>query len=116
MTEKESGKGIIAQDEETITSSGIDLSGSTRSASFMQRDDFVLLAQSFSDAADVMCMRAALEKSPEAREHFGKAFKKLGREYEKNIEGGYFIRVRKGKTIEMPIQACLFLKTRNFTQ
>jgi Fe-S cluster assembly scaffold protein SufB len=40
----------------------------------------------------------------------------LNREFPKDTQGGYFIRIRKGTTVAMPIQACLFLKSQGFQQ
>jgi len=103
-------------DIESIASSGMDLDESSRSASFFQQDNKVLSAHSFSDDIDLISIQEALIKFPCAREYFGKSFKYLNREYPKDTEGGYFIRVKKGKTVQLPVQACLFLKKQGFKQ
>ena len=60
-------------------------------------------------SSDILDIKEALEKDPQAKEYFGRAFNQLGREYPKDTEGGYFIRIKKVAVVQMPIQACLFL-------
>ena len=109
-------KKINREDEESVASSGMDLSEKTRSASFLQEDNKVLFYNSLLDGIDILSTKEALEKYPEVKSYYGKAFKMLNRDFPGDIEGGYFIRVKKGKTVELPIQACLFLKTQGFKQ
>lgn len=103
-------------DEAQVTSSGMDLSEKTRSASFMQQNDDILFSRSLMDGVDIMSMEEALDKVPEARGHYGRNFAMLGKEFPRDTKGGYFIRVKKGVTAGLPIQACLFLKEKNFKQ
>lgn len=103
-------------DAERVSSSGMDLSEKTRSASFLQQDSQIEFRRSLFEGIEIMGTNEALEKDPEAREYYGKAFKSLGREFPTDTDGGYFIRVRKGKTVELPIQACLLLKRQGFKQ
>jgi len=109
-------KRIERSDEESIASSGIDFSEKMRSASFLQRDDSVVFSRSLSDGIDIMSIEEAFGEFPEIRDYYGKSFGMLGSGYPKDTKGGYFIRVKKGKTIEMPIQTCLFLKAQGFKQ
>ena len=104
------------RDKETVSSSGIDLSESTRSAAFYQQDSQTKLYQSFQEGIDILSTEEALAKYPEAKEYFGKNFRLLNRDFPQDTDGGYFIRVKKGKTVEFPIQACLFLKAQGFQQ
>ncbi len=105
-----------AADLEAISSSGMDLSAKSRSGSFMQEDSQVLFSQSLIGGAQVLSIQEALQTIPEAREYYGKAFGELKREYPQDTEGGYFIRISKGQTLSLPIQACLFLKSQGFKQ
>ncbi|UCD16128.1 MAG: SufD family Fe-S cluster assembly protein [Candidatus Omnitrophota bacterium] len=109
-------KNFNQKDMESIASSGMDLSESMRCASFLQQDNKVLLQRSLSDAVDILSTPQALKKFPRLKKYFGKSFKSLNRDYPKDTEGGYFIRVKKGRTVKLPIQACLFLKTKKFEQ
>ncbi|MFH1394890.1 MAG: SufD family Fe-S cluster assembly protein, partial [Candidatus Omnitrophota bacterium] len=88
----------------------------TRSASFFQQDNDVLFSRNLQDGIEIMRMEDALEKKKDVRKYYGKAFKALNKEYPRNTKGGYFIRVKKGCVVELPIQACLFLKKENFKQ
>ncbi len=109
-------KKIEPQDKENIASSGMDFSEKTRSASFLQQDDSVMFSRSLADGIDILSIEEAFKKFPEAKQYYGKSFKLLDKGYPKDTKGGYFIRVKKGKTVEMPIQACLFLKKHGFRQ
>jgi Fe-S cluster assembly scaffold protein SufB len=104
------------KDKEIMSSSGIDLSGKSRSASFLQEDSRPRLYQSFEEGVDILSTEEALKLYPEAKDYYGKNFRLLNREFPQDTEGGYFIRVNKGKTVEFPIQACLFLKAQGFKQ
>ena len=104
------------KDKETVSSSGIDLSEKARSASFYQQDSHTKLYKSFQEGVDILSTEEALAKYPEAKEYFGKNFRLLNRDFPQDTDGGYFIRVKKGKTVEFPIQACLFLKSQGFKQ
>jgi Fe-S cluster assembly scaffold protein SufB len=104
------------KDKDTISSSGIDLSEKSRSASFYQQDSQTRFFKSFQEGIDILSTEEALVKYPEAKDYFGKNFRLLNRDFPADTEGGYFIRVKKGKTVELPIQACLFLKAQGFKQ
>lgn len=109
-------RGIEASDIENISSAGMDLSQHNRSASFLQQDNKILFSKSLSEAVDILSVEEALGIYPEVKEYFGKSFSYLKKDFPKDTEGGYFIRVKKGRTVELPIQACLFLKQRKFNQ
>ncbi|MFA7677391.1 MAG: SufD family Fe-S cluster assembly protein [Candidatus Omnitrophota bacterium] len=115
MSPKEIEKHFSQQDKDKISSSGMDFTEKTRSASFLQEDAKVLVARALQDSMEIISTQEALG-IPQFKEHFGKAFKALGREYPAETEGGYCIRVKKGKTVQLPIQACLFLKAQGFKQ
>lgn len=116
MSPKGLNENFDIKDTETISSSGMDLSEKTRSASFLQQDARVRFFRSLSEGIDIFSVEEALQRFPEAKGYYGRAFNLLKREYPQDTVGGYFIRVQKGKTVELPIQACLFLKTQGFQQ
>lgn len=116
MNEQALNKNLDNNDSDIIASSGIDLSEETRSASFLQQDAQVNFYRSLSDAVEIFSTEDALDKFPEVKNYFGQNFKLLDREFPGDTKGGYFIRVKKGKTVELPIQACLFLKSQGFQQ
>ncbi|MBI4706586.1 MAG: SufD family Fe-S cluster assembly protein [Candidatus Omnitrophica bacterium] len=116
MSLKELNKNIDLKDKDTISSSGMDLSEETRSASFLQQDNQVQFSRSLIDGVEITSTTEALINDPLAREYYGQAFKYLNREYPQDTDGGYFIRVKAGKSVELPVQACLFLKAQGFKQ
>lgn len=116
MTKKELLAKVDLPDQENIISSGMDLSEETRSASFLQQDNRVLFSRSLYEGVQILDIKEALDIYPEARDYYGKSFKQLGKEYPQDTEGGYFIRVKKGHSVQLPVQACLFLKKQGFTQ
>jgi len=117
MSSEELNKKIQNKDDiEVISSSGMDVSEKERSASFLQQDQNLLFSRSLMDGVDILGVKQAMEQYPEVKEYYGRNFRELNREFPQDTEGGYFIRVKKGKIVELPIQACLFLKTQGFKQ
>jgi len=110
------GKHIESDEESVLASSGMDATETTRSGSFLQKDSHASFSQSLIPGVEILDIREALEKIPEAKEYYGKAFTSLKRDFPRDTEGGYFVRVKKGVTVELPIQACLFLKSQGFKQ
>ncbi len=109
---KEFGK----EDKAAIVSSGMDDTESTRSASFLQADDNIHFSHALTGGVEILAIEDALVKYPEVSDYYGKAFKTLKKDFPSDTKGGYFIRVKKGRTIDLPIQSCLFLKDSGFKQ
>lgn len=101
---------------ETLASSGIDAAEGARSASFLQKDSDILFSRSRTAGVEITDIRRALEEIPEAKKYYGAAFDVLDRGFPRGTEGGFFVRVRKGAEVELPVQACLFLKSPGFRQ
>ena len=117
MAKKDFTELIEEKDKAAILSSGMDFSEDTRSASFLQQDNKILLYRSFLDGVEIMSIDEALEAYPEIRKkYFGLSFSGLSKDFSSDTEGGYFIRVKKGRSVQLPIQACLFLKNKRFKQ
>ncbi len=105
------------EDQARIEKSGLDFSQKSRSASFIQEDNENLFSKSLLEGIEIEPIEKALKKYPEVKEkYYGKAFEKLDKKYPADTIGGYFIRIKKGKEIEFPIQSCLFLKKKKFQQ
>jgi uncharacterized protein len=105
------------EDQDKIRKTGLDFSQKTRSASFIQQDNDILFNKALFDGIEIEPIEEALQKYPEIKEkYYGQAFKKIDKEYPKDTVGGYFIRIKKGKVIDFPIQSCLFLKNKKFKQ
>lgn len=116
MNHKELNNNFDDSDKQALNSAGIDLTQETRSASFVQQDNCISFFKSLCEGVDICGMEEALVKFPEAKQYYGKAFESLNRDYPEDTQGGYFIRVKKNQTVELPIQACLFLKSKKFQQ
>jgi len=103
--------------KEELIRVGYDASNRERAGSFIQSDGRVDFTGSFQEGVEILAIEEALKKYPEVSErYYGKAFAKLGREFDPATEGGYFIRVRAGVKTAFPVQACLWLKSKNFRQ
>lgn len=107
---------VAPEDARRMASAGMDFSAKSRSASFMQRDNRPEFARSLYPGVEIMDIQTALRTLPGARKYYGAAFREAGREFPADTEGGYFIRVKKGVSVELPLQACMYLKSRGFRQ
>ena len=104
------------EDKKAITSSGMDDTESTRSASFLQADDKIHFSHALSKGVEILAIEDAVSKYSEVSDYYGRAFKTLNKDFPTDTKGGYFIRVKKGHKIDLPIQSCLFLKDSGFKQ
>ncbi|MBD3264889.1 MAG: SufD family Fe-S cluster assembly protein, partial [Candidatus Omnitrophica bacterium] len=109
-------KNISPQDKEKIASSGMDFSEETRSGSFLQEDSRTVISRSLHESVDILGTPQALEEYPQIKSLKGQAFSIVSKDFPRDTEGGYYIRVKKGKRVELPIQACLFLKAQGYKQ
>lgn len=109
------GKGIEKLNE--INEVGFDIEEKERAGSFFQRDNKIILTKSLQEGVEILPVEVAIEKFPEIQQkYWGKTFEKINSEFEKNTEGGYFIRIKKNVKTIFPIQACLYLKSKRFKQ
>ncbi len=116
MEENSVNKKISPQDKESLLSSGFDPADKGRSGSFLQQDNKVFIAKTLSESIEVMSTDQAVKEYPHIKDYYGKAFQEVGKSYPKDTVGGYFIRVKEGKSVNIPIQTCLFLKAQGFRQ
>jgi hypothetical protein len=98
-----------------LESVGIELNPQRRSASFFQVDQKVRHVASYLEGVEVMGIHQALEKYEWLENYFWKAVKRDQDEYTKMVDveeaNGYFIRALPGARIEIPVEACLYLRT-----
>jgi len=115
-----SSKGLDArfstEDKEKIIAAGMDLTNGTRKGTFVQEDSDTIVSESFTKDVEILSVKEAAEKISDFQEYWGKAFDAIGKEYDEETDGGYFIRVKAGAKVEMPIQACMFIKKQGITQ
>jgi len=115
MNPRELSSDLDTSDIADISSAGIDVAEKMRSGSFLQQDSQLQFSRSLIEGVEILGIDEALKQS-EIKSYFGSNFKLLDRECPQDTEGGYFIRVKKNTTVELPIQACLFLKAQGFKQ
>lgn len=100
----------------SLAGAGLDSTEKEREASFLQSDEEVLVSKSLNEGVEIMAMEKALSIYPWIKEYYGQAFGGLSMDFPKDTVGGYFIRVKPGVHTFFPIQACLFLKKKKFSQ
>ncbi len=89
--------------KEDLRKVGIERDSSKRSASFIMVDDKPIV--SFAKGVEVMSTREALKRYDWLKEYSWKLVEREEGEYD-----GYFIRVPKGVRVDVPVEACLYLK------
>ncbi len=103
-----------------LESVGIELDPKERSATFVQVDQEVKLSKSFFEGVEVMSIKAALEKYDWLEDYFWKAVRKdqdeFTREADSEDVNGYFIRALPNAKVEIPVEACLYLRTKGHKQ
>ncbi|MEM2137207.1 MAG: SufD family Fe-S cluster assembly protein [Candidatus Methanomethylicia archaeon] len=99
---------------------GVNLTGGGRSGNYLQVDSSILWESSSSGDVEVMSISKALEAYDWLLDYYWRAldvdmdrFTALS---ELKSSGGFFIRVKSGVKIELPVQTCLYLKTKGYSQ
>ena len=102
---------------------GIERDEGKRSASFVHLDHKTILAavnELFKGKVEIMDIKDALKKYGWLKNYYGKLVPPDKDEYtaraEEDLHGGYFIRALPGAHVEFPVQACLMIARRSFTQ
>ncbi len=114
--QNEPEKDIIGSfSQEDLASAGIDLSEKNRSGTFIQVDDKPSVFRSLFSGVELMPIEKAMEL-PRYRKFFGKAFDLVGQDFPRDTRGGFFLLIKEGSEVIIPIQVCLFLKNYGFSQ
>ncbi|MHC1625231.1 MAG: SufD family Fe-S cluster assembly protein, partial [Methermicoccaceae archaeon] len=126
MSEKTSDKSeselpALEGTRERLESVGITLNENERSGVFMQVDQSPEVISKARDGVEVMPLSQAMEKYPWVAELRWSLVDRDKDEYTKmadSSEGveGYFIRALPGAKVEIPVEACLYLKTAGHIQ
>lgn len=99
---------------------GVDLSGRDRSGTYLQLDHYAILEEVTAGGVEVMSIGRALESHDWLMDYYWRAVSvdtdKFTALAELKGTGGYFMRAKKGVKIEIPIQACLYLRTPGLAQ
>ncbi len=101
-------------DRERLVLAGIDVRDNAVSGAFMQLDHAGVHCVSRREGLDLMDIRAALKKYDGLPQYCWRLldpdkddFTRMARD---QVNGGYFVRVRKGVRLTEPVQSCMFLK------
>lgn len=101
-------------DERRLKEVGIELDSSKRSGTFLMEDQITKTFASFFEGVEVMSIKDAMKKYEWVRDYFWKILNRDQDEYTREADtedvNGYFIRALPGAKIEMPVEACLYLK------
>ncbi|MEM3012100.1 MAG: SufD family Fe-S cluster assembly protein [Candidatus Hadarchaeales archaeon] len=106
-----------------VSSVGIDPRGEGRAGSFVQVDHSALYAKiqkMYEDSVEILSFEDAVKRYDWLQEYVWKAVSPTADKYTAFTalkgKGGYFIRVLEGKEVVLPLQACLYVRTRNLLQ
>lgn len=109
-------KHLDKKERDVLSHAGMDFSEKRRVGTFLQSDNRVLMMRSLIPGVEILAMEKAVKKYSWLKDYYGKSFSFLRKSFPKDTVGGYFIWVKEKVETKFPIQACLFLKQKNFTQ
>ncbi len=102
--------------EKDLLDAGIDLKERQRSATFVQIDEKPSLFRTMFEGIELLPTEDAIKKYPRFEQYIGKAFSAINKDFPRDTKGGFFLLVKKGANVVFPIQVCLFLKKKSFSQ
>ncbi len=100
--------------QKDLLEAGINLK-SNSSAIFLQVDNNVKGYGSFFDGVELLPTQQA-KKDPRFAAYYNKALLQAGKKTDDDPEGGFFLYVKANTHIVIPVQICLFLKSKFITQ
>lgn len=119
MSQKKS-KALLKKEIKGVEKVGFDISEKVRCGSFLQIDNKGSYSSCRNEGVEVMPTSEALRKYSWLKKYFWKAVDRNKDRYTKEVarfsQEGYFIRAKRGVKAEVPIQACLYIKTKNIHQ
>lgn len=107
---------VISEEErDRLRNVGVELDPSKRSGTFLQEDQFVRTSASFLEGVEIMSVKEALQKYDWLHEYLWGVMRKDQDEFTREVAeaedfNGYFIRSLPGAKVEIPVEACLYLK------
>jgi hypothetical protein len=108
------------KDIEKVKSVGFDVSEKTRCGSLVQVDNKTGYFNCKNDKVEILPTSLALKKYSWAKKYLWQAINENKDKYTKEVarynQEGYFIYVKKGAKVEIPLQACLYIKKKNLHQ
>jgi hypothetical protein len=104
----------VIEDLDRLKSVGIELDRTKRSGTFLQEDQEVKTVSSFFEGVEVLSIRDALQKYDWLQDYFWRAIDRKQDQFTMEVDSedfnGYFIRSLPGAKVEIPVEACLYLK------
>ena len=105
---------LPAADKERLVHAGIDVNDHAVSGAFMQLNHAGVHCRTSHEGLDLMDIRQALKKFDGLPQYYWKLLDpnkdEITRMAYEHLNGGYFVRARKGVKISQPVQSCMFIK------
>ena len=102
------------EDQQRLVLAGIDVHDNKVSGAFMQLNHADVHCTTRQEGLDLMDIRAALKKFDGLPQYYWKLLDpnkdEITRMAYEQLNGGYFVRARKGVKISQPVQSCMFIK------
>ena len=102
------------EDQRRLVLAGIDVHDTKVSGAFMQLNHADVHCTTRQEGLDLMDIRAALKKFDGLPQYYWKLLDpnkdEITRMAYEHLNGGYFVRARKGVKISQPVQSCMFIK------
>ena len=101
------------EDQQRLVLAGIDVHDTKVSGAFMQLNHADVHCTTRQEGLDLMDIRAALKKFDGLPQYYWKLLDpnkdEITRMAYEHLNGGYFVRARKGVKISQPVQSCMFI-------
>lgn len=105
---------LSSEDKERLVHAGIDVRDTHVSGAFMHLNHAGVHCRTNREGLELMGIKEALKKYDGLPQYFWKLLSpekdEFTRAAHEHLQGGYFIRARKGVKIREPVQSCLFIK------
>lgn len=105
---------LSPEDRERLIYAGIDVRDTHVSGAFMHLNHGGVHCHTSREGLELMGIKEALQKYDGLPQYFWKLLSPDKDEFTRtayeHLQGGYFIRARRGVTIEEPVQSCMFIK------
>ncbi|MCX8196547.1 MAG: SufD family Fe-S cluster assembly protein [Acidilobaceae archaeon] len=116
VTSFEPGLSAGEPEPELVSQTGLDLERAKREAMYVQVDQALVKYFSKVPGVEVKCLERLLEEEPDvAKEYLWRLLDPATDKYTAIAAlkgaGGYFVRVKRGAKVEVPVQACMFIRS-----
>ncbi len=105
---------LSSDDQQSLVYAGIDVHDKKVSGAFMQLNHAGVHCHTQQEGLEIMGIQAALKQYDGLPQHYWKLLSpdkdEFTRMAHEHLNGGYFIRARKGVKVATPVQSCMFIK------